>query len=104
MLINCKNYLSTGKSYILARPMRILPTHINLRLINGRSTHCDAAGPVSRAGAEYPQIWHMLAYRSEAAEHLSKFTQTMLREEAPLSPGLRELIAAYTSSQNQCPF
>jgi hypothetical protein len=46
----------------------------------------------------------MLAYRSEAAEHLSKFTQTMLREEAPLSPGLRELIAAYTSSQNQCPF
>ena len=64
----------------------------------------DAIQLLKSSGAEYPQIWHMLAYRSEAAEHLSKFTQTMLREEAPLSPSLRELIAAYTSSQNQCPF
>jgi AhpD family alkylhydroperoxidase len=27
-----------------------------------------------------------------------------MREAAPLSPGIRELIAAYTSSLNQCPF
>ena len=58
----------------------------------------------SSGAAEYPQIWHMLAYRTEAAQHLSEFTQAMLRGPAPLSPGLRELIAAYTSHQNQCPF
>ncbi|MBV9223622.1 MAG: hypothetical protein JOY85_06320 [Acidobacteriaceae bacterium] len=64
----------------------------------------DAINMMKKNGAEYPQIWHMLAYRNAAAEHLSAFTQTMLREEAPLSPGIRELIAAYTSYQNQCPF
>jgi AhpD family alkylhydroperoxidase len=28
----------------------------------------------------------------------------VLREPAPLSPGMRELIAAYTSARNDCPF
>jgi len=56
------------------------------------------------AGQEYPQIWHMLGYLPKAAEHLSKFTQDILRGPAPLSPGLRELIAAYTSYRNDCPF
>jgi hypothetical protein len=36
--------------------------------------------------------------------HLARFTQELLRETAPLTPGFRELIAAYTSAQNQCPF
>jgi hypothetical protein len=27
-----------------------------------------------------------------------------MREDAPLSPGIRELIAAYTSYENDCPF
>ena len=31
-------------------------------------------------------------------------TQEILREEAPLSPGFRELIAARTSRRNDCPF
>jgi hypothetical protein len=55
-------------------------------------------------GSEYPQIWHMFAYKPHATEHLARFTQEILRGEAPLAPGLRELIAAYTSNQNQCPF
>ena len=56
------------------------------------------------AGGEYAQIWHLFAYLPRATEHLAKFTQEIMREEAPLSPGIRELIAAYTSYENQCPF
>jgi hypothetical protein len=56
------------------------------------------------AGKEYPQIWHMFAYLPEATGHLAKFTQEIMRGPAPISPGLRELIAAYTSYRNDCPF
>lgn len=55
-------------------------------------------------GAEYPQIWHLFAYLPRATEHLARFTQEILRGPAPLSPGLRELVAAYTSARNHCPF
>ena len=55
-------------------------------------------------GQEYPQIWHLFAYRQEATEHLARFKQEILRGEAPLSPGMRELIAAFTSYRNDCPF
>lgn len=57
-----------------------------------------------RAGKEYPQIWHLFAFRPEATDHLARFTQAIMREEGPLTPGLRELIAAYTSRRNDCPF
>jgi hypothetical protein len=56
------------------------------------------------AGTEYPQIWHMFAFLPKATEHLARFTQEILRGPAPMSPGLRELIAAYTSYRNDCPF
>lgn len=55
-------------------------------------------------GAEYPQIWHLFAYLPRATEHLARFTQEVLRGPAPISPGMRELIAAYTSKCNDCPF
>jgi alkylhydroperoxidase family enzyme len=55
-------------------------------------------------GAEYPQIWHLFAFLPEATAHLARFTQEILRGPAPLSPGIRELIAAYTSQRNHCPF
>jgi hypothetical protein len=58
----------------------------------------------SGAGLEYPQIWHMFAFLPKATEHLARFTQEILRGPAPLSPGIRELIAAYTSYRNHCPF
>lgn len=55
-------------------------------------------------GGEYPQIWHLFAFLPDATRHLARFTQEILRGPAPLSPGLRELIAAYTSVRNHCPF
>jgi hypothetical protein len=57
-----------------------------------------------RTGAPLPQIWHMFAFKPEATKHLEQFTHAMLRGPSPLSPGFRELIAAFTSVQNQCPF
>lgn len=56
------------------------------------------------AGKPYPQIWHLFAYRPEMTQHLARFTQEAMRGPSQLSPGLRELIAAWTSSRNQCPF
>jgi len=68
------------------------------------SPYLDAIRMMRDAGAEYPRIWHMFAFKSEATAHLARFTQEIMREPAPLSPGLRELIAAYTSAVNHCPF
>jgi hypothetical protein len=66
--------------------------------------YLDAIRAMQAASPEYPQIWHMFAFLPRATEHLARFTQEIMREPAPLSPGIRELIAAYTSSENQCPF
>lgn len=57
-----------------------------------------------RGGGEYPQIWHLFAFKPGATDHLAKFTQEIMRGEAPIGPGLRELIAAFTSAGNRCPF
>jgi alkylhydroperoxidase family enzyme len=65
---------------------------------------CELIRTMQAQGAEYPQIWHMFAFRPEATQHLARFTQEIMRGPAPISPGLRELIAAYTSHQNDCPF
>jgi hypothetical protein len=68
------------------------------------SAYRDAIRMMQANGSEYPQIWHLFAYLPSATEHLARFTQEILRGPAPLSPGLRELIAAYTSTRNHCPF
>jgi len=64
----------------------------------------DAIETMRAGGMEYPQIWHMFAFLPKATEHLARFTQEIMRGPAPLSPGLRELIAAFTSAHNGCPF
>ena len=66
--------------------------------------YADAIRMMQAAGPEYPQIWHMFAFLPKATDHLARFTQEILRGPAPLSPGMRELIAARTSYRNDCPF
>jgi len=56
------------------------------------------------AGTEYPQIWHLFAYRAQATAYLGAFTQEIMRGDGPLPAGIRELIAAFTSYGNDCPF
>ncbi len=70
----------------------------------GDDNYSRTVDAMKRVGPEYPQILHMFGFKMNATVHLERFTQEMLREEAPLSPGFRELIAAYTSHLNQCPF
>ncbi len=56
------------------------------------------------SGAPVPQIMHLFAYKPDRTEHLSRFTQAVMRGPSPLSPGFRELIAAFTSRRNDCLF
>jgi hypothetical protein len=70
----------------------------------GDNNYTRAIEMMKKAGPEYPQILHMFSFKMNATVHLERFTQEMMRESAPLSPGLRELIAAFTSSENHCPF
>jgi len=46
----------------------------------------------------------VFAFKPQATEHLAKFTHEIIHREAPLWPGLRELIAAFTSARNHYPF
>lgn len=50
------------------------------------------------------QIFHLFAFKPEATRHLMRFTHEVMRGPSPLSPGWRELIAAFTSKRNRCPF
>lgn len=70
----------------------------------GDDNYTRAIEMMNRAGPEYPQILHMFSFKMSATVHLERFTQEIMREASPLSPGLRELIAAYTSHLNACPF
>jgi hypothetical protein len=71
---------------------------------SGDDNYTKAIEMMRRAGPEYPQILHMFSFKIKATQHLERFTQEIMREAAPLSPGIRELIAGYTSQLNHCPF
>lgn len=78
-----------------------------LKEIEEKPAH-GAAGDMMAAmrgqGVPIPQIWHLFAFKPEMTKHLAQFTQEVMRGPSPLPPGMRELIAAFTSSRNQCPF
>ncbi len=59
---------------------------------------------MAAAGGPVSQIWYLFAFKPRATDHLLRFTQEVMRGPSPLSPGLRELIGAYTSANNQCPY
>ena len=73
-----------------------------------RAAKASAAGEPLAAmeaqGLPVPQILYLLAFKPRMTDHLSRFTQEVMRGPSPLSPAQRELIAAFTSSRNQCPF
>ena len=68
------------------------------------SPYLDAINSATAQGAEHWQIWSLLAFRPEAAGHLARFSHAIMHEPASISAALRELIAAYTSSLNNCEF
>jgi hypothetical protein len=78
-----------------------------LRDVEEKKPEGEFAERVERMKAEgtpIPQIWHLFAYKPDVTSHLAEFTQGVMRGPSPLSPGIRELIAAFTSRRNDCPF
>jgi uncharacterized peroxidase-related enzyme len=55
-------------------------------------------------GAPYSKIWDLFAFGQAFTPHLARFSEGVIRGPASISPALRELIAAYTSFQNECAF
>ena len=70
----------------------------------GEGAFADAINGMQSQGIPVPQILHLFAFKPNLTRHLAAFTQELMRGPSPLSTGLRELIAAFTSSTNQCPF
>ncbi|MEP6716734.1 MAG: peroxidase-related enzyme [Terriglobia bacterium] len=65
----------------------------------------DLIGGARKRGEAYPKIWDLFAFQPPFTAHLSNFTEGVLRTPvASLSPGMRELIAAFTSYLNECAF
>ena len=79
--------------------------------LRGVENNTDASGGyadlirgMKSMGAAVPGIMHLFAYKPEATGHLERFSQAVMRGPSPLSAGFRELIAAFTSKLNHCPF
>ncbi|HEU4322378.1 MAG TPA: peroxidase [Roseiflexaceae bacterium] len=64
----------------------------------------EALRAMRAAGMPVPQIQHLIAFKPEWTQHLNSFTQAVMRGSSPLAPGMRELIAAFTSRRSACPF
>jgi uncharacterized peroxidase-related enzyme len=54
--------------------------------------------------AEYSKIRDLFAFRESFTVHLARFSEGVLRSPASISNAMRELIAAFTSYQNECRF
>ena len=66
--------------------------------------YADLIRSMRSAGAGVPGIMHLFAFKPQATEHLERFSEAVMRGPSPLSAGFRELIAAFTSKLNHCPF
>ena len=64
----------------------------------------DLIARAKASGTEYSKIWDLFAFQHDITIHMGRFTHGVLRQPASISPGLRELIAAYTSRLNACGF
>ena len=64
----------------------------------------DAIQEMRQASVPIPQIMHLFAFKPDRTAYLAQFTQGVMRGPSPLPPGMRELIAAFTSRRNDCPF
>jgi alkylhydroperoxidase family enzyme len=78
-----------------------------LRDVEACDDGCERGEAIRRmkaANIPVPQIQYLFAFNPERTDHLSRFTQEVMRGPSPLTPAQRELIAAFTSRLNQCPF
>ena len=64
----------------------------------------EALRKAKAAGQPFGEILHLISFKPPVTRHLLALTQAVMRGDSPLSPGLRELIAAFTSRGNGCHF
>jgi alkylhydroperoxidase family enzyme len=64
----------------------------------------EAVTAMTGAGIPVPRILDLFNFKPAATRHLAAFSQAVMRGPSPLSPGERELIAAFTSRVNDCDF
>ena len=57
-----------------------------------------------KQGVEPPGIYYLFAARPAATPHLCNFMEEVMRGPSDLTPGQRELIAAFVSARNHCLF
>lgn len=71
---------------------------------NPSGSYAQTINDLRAAGHLVPQIMHLFAYKPDRTDFLARFTQGVMRGPSPLPAGFRELIAAFTSRRNDCPF
>ena len=71
---------------------------------HAEGAYAERIAGMQAAGVPVPQIMHLFAFKPDRTDFLAKFTQGVMRGPSPLSAGFRELIAAFTSKRNDCPF
>ena len=71
---------------------------------NASGGYADLIRNMRSMGAPVSGIMHLFAFKPQATQHLEQFSQAVMRGPSPLSAGFRELIAAFTSKLNHCPF
>jgi hypothetical protein len=97
--------LGTGETLGAIQPILMKPMFLSdVENADPRGAYAIPIGKMREAGLPVPQIMHLFAFKPERTDHLSRFTQDVMRGPSPLSPGQRELIAAFTSKRNDCPF
>jgi hypothetical protein len=64
----------------------------------------DAIRQMKATGLPVPQIQHLFAFKPDRTIYLERFTQVVMHGQSALSSGQRELVAAFTSRLNECPF
>ena len=69
-----------------------------------KNRYSESIRIATEAGMPVAGIWRLFAWNPALAEGLSKTVQTALRGPSPLSPGFREMIAAFVSTRNHCLF
>ncbi|MEK7404955.1 MAG: carboxymuconolactone decarboxylase family protein [Acidobacteriota bacterium] len=67
-----------------------------------RGGWAEMIGCLKAAAMPVPQMFYLLAFKPEITQHLERFAHGVMRGPSPLSPGFRELIAAFTGSINGC--
>jgi uncharacterized peroxidase-related enzyme len=64
----------------------------------------DLIDAAKSRGGEYSRIWDLFAFQHDVTVHLARFSDGVIRTPSSIGIGMRELIAAYTSYQNECAF